>query len=79
MRQRKGHASLRLHSKRTINAYARSAHAFCRWLFEEGHTEVDITNRCALPTVDKPLITILEEDEFQQLLAACDGGQRGRE
>ena len=66
-------------SKRTINTYARSAHAFCRWLFEEGHTEVDITDHFALPKVGKPLITILEEDEFQQLLAACDSGQHGRE
>src|SRR5262249_52381844 len=53
--------------------------AFCRWMFEEGHTEVDITDHFALPKIDKPLITILEEEEFQQLLAACDEGQHARE
>jgi len=79
MRRRTGHTSLRPRSKRTVNTYARSAHAFCRWMFEEGHTEVDITDHFALHKIDKPLMIILEEEEFQQLLAACDEGQHARE
>ncbi len=35
----------------------------------------DVTDHFTLPKVGKPLIKILEEEEFQQLLAACEAGQ----
>jgi site-specific recombinase XerD len=66
-------------SKRTIHTYARSAHAFGKWLHEEGLTDHDVTNHFTLPKLGKPLIRILEEDEFARLLLACEVSQYPRE
>jgi site-specific recombinase XerD len=65
-------------SKRTIHTYARSAHAFGKWLHEEGLTDIDVTHHFTLPKLSKPLIRILEEDEFARLLAACEVSQYPR-
>ena len=43
------------------------------------YTDVDITDHFTLPKVGKPLIKILEEEDFQRLLAACEAGQHPRE
>lgn len=79
MKVRPGRASVSPRSKRTIQTYTRSAHAFGKWLFDEGYTEVDVTDHFTLPKVGKPLIRILEDEEFQRLLAACEAGQHPRE
>lgn len=79
VRRRPGRTSVTPRSKRTIHTYTRSAHAFGKWLHEEGYTDADITNHFTLPKVGKPLIKILEEEDFQQLLAACEAGQHPRE
>jgi site-specific recombinase XerD len=77
--RRPGRTTVAPRSKRTIQTYTRSAHAFGKWLYDEGHTAIDITDRFTLPKAGKPLIRILEDDEFQRLLAACEAGQHPRE
>jgi site-specific recombinase XerD len=79
MTRRAGRATVSPRSKRTIHTYTRSAHAFGKWLHDEGHTDVDVTDHFTLPKVGKPLIKILEEEEFERLLAACEAGQHPRE
>ena len=65
MKRRAGHTSVPLRSKRTIHTYTRSAHAFGKWLYDEGYTDVDVTDHFTLPKVGKPLIKILEEEDFR--------------
>jgi site-specific recombinase XerD len=79
IKRRAGHTSVPLRGKRTIQTYTRSAHAFGKWLYAEEYTDVDITDHFTLPKVDKPLIKILEDEDFQRLLAACEAGQHPRE
>ena len=79
MRCRPGRTSVAPRSKRTIHTYTRSAHAFCKWLFDEEYTDGDVTDHFTLPKVGKPLIKILEEEDFQRLLAACEAGQHPQE
>jgi site-specific recombinase XerD len=79
MKRRAGHTSVPLRGKRTIQTYTRSAHAFGKWLYAEEYTDVDITDHFTLPKVDKPLIKILDDEDFQRLLAACEAGQHPRE
>jgi integrase/recombinase XerD len=76
---RPGRTTAAPRSKRTVHTYTRSAHAFCKWLFDEGYTDADVTDHFTLPKFGKPLIKILEEDDFQQLLAACEAGQHPKE
>jgi site-specific recombinase XerD len=76
---RKGRTVIMPRSKRTIHTYTRSAHAFCRWLFVEGHSAVDVTDHFVLPKLGKPLVRILEEEDFARLLDACEDSQYPRE
>lgn len=46
----------RMLSARTVNCYARSMRAFCRWLEAEGYVEAAPSNRVKMPKVGKPLI-----------------------
>src|SRR5690348_13978488 len=48
MKRRAGHTTVSLRSKRTIHTYTRSAHAFGKWLYDEGHTDVDVTDHFTL-------------------------------
>ena len=61
----------KLRNARTINTYARSMRAFCRWLELEGYVEIAPSNRVKMPKVGKPLIRIIEFDEFERMLKAC--------
>ena len=56
---------------RSVNGYARSMRAFCNWLELEGYVPVSPANRVKMPKVGKPLIRIIEFDEFERMLQAC--------
>src|SRR5258708_1884509 len=58
-------------STRTVNCYARSMRAFCRWLEAQGYVQVAPSNRVKMPKVGKPFIRIIEFDEFERILKAC--------
>jgi integrase/recombinase XerD len=61
-------------SARTVSWYVRSLRAFVRWCCHRGFLEDDITSWLDLPKVEKPLIRILEPEEFARLLQACKPG-----
>jgi len=44
VKRRPGRTSVSPRSKRTIHTYTRSAHAFCKWLHDEGYIAVDVTD-----------------------------------
>jgi site-specific recombinase XerD len=58
-------------SERSVNGYARSMRAFCNWLEAEGYVQVAPSNHVKMPKVGKPLIRIIEFDEFERMLKAC--------
>jgi site-specific recombinase XerD len=60
---------------RTVSWYVRSLRAFYRWCCRRGFVETDITVWLDLPKLSKPLIRILEPEEFSRLLGACGPGQ----
>jgi site-specific recombinase XerD len=61
----------RVRAARTRRWYAQSMHAFCHWLHDENYVEEDPAARVKLPKIEKPLIRIIEFEEFEVLLAAC--------
>jgi site-specific recombinase XerD len=61
----------KVRSERTIQTYARSARAFCNWLVSREFLERSPFDRVAFPKVGKPLIRMIEAEEFEQLLLAC--------
>jgi len=56
---------------RSVNCYARSMRAFCNWLEAEGYVQITPSNHVRMPRVGKPLIRIIEFDEFERMLNAC--------
>ena len=56
---------------RTCRWYAQSMHAFCNWLYAEEYNDGNPAERVELPKLEKPMIRIIEYDEFEKLLAAC--------
>jgi integrase/recombinase XerD len=64
-----GHGKVRC--ERTIQTYARSARAFCHWLVKRRFLIFNPFDEVIFPKVGKPLIKILEEEEFEKLLWAC--------
>jgi site-specific recombinase XerD len=56
---------------RTCRWYAQSMHAFCNWLLSEQYIEENPAERVELPKLEKPMIRIIEFEEFEALLAAC--------
>src|SRR5438067_44368 len=56
---------------RSVNCYARSMRAFCNWLEAQGYVEVAPSNHVKMPKIGKPLIRIIEFDEFERMLKAC--------
>ncbi|HEU5199793.1 MAG TPA: tyrosine-type recombinase/integrase [Ktedonobacterales bacterium] len=56
---------------RTLRWYAQSMHAFCHWLASERYVEENPAERVKLPKLEKPLIRIIEFEEFEALLKAC--------
>jgi integrase/recombinase XerD len=61
----------KLRGERTVQTYARSARAFFHWLVRRETTEHTPFDRLVFPRVGKPLIRIIEPDDFEQLLKAC--------
>ncbi len=45
--------------------------AFCNWLQAEGYVDVSPADHVKMPKVGKPLIRIIEFDEFERILKAC--------
>jgi integrase/recombinase XerD len=58
-------------SERSVNCYARSMRAFCNWLEAEGYVQVAPSNHVKMPKVGRPLIRIIEFEEFERMLKAC--------
>src|SRR5579872_6534136 len=56
---------------RSVNGYARSMRAFCNWLELEGYVQQSPATRVKMPKVGKPLIRIIEFEEFERMLQAC--------
>jgi len=46
-------------------------HAFCNWLYTEQYVEENPAELVELTKLEKPLIRIIEFDEFEALLTAC--------
>ncbi len=63
------HGKLRV--ERTVQTYARSAQAFFHWLVRREILERSPFHKLSLPKVGKPLIRIIEPEEFERLLQAC--------
>ena len=58
-------------AERTVQTYARSARAFLHWLVRREILERSPFDKLSLPKVGKPLIRIIEPEEFERLLLAC--------
>ncbi|MEO6887371.1 MAG: tyrosine-type recombinase/integrase, partial [Ktedonobacteraceae bacterium] len=58
-------------AERTVQTYARSVRAFLHWLVRQEILERSPFDKLSLPKVGKPLIRIIEPDEFERLLQAC--------
>mgnify|MGYP001209481229 CR=1 FL=1 len=58
-------------AERSVNGYARSMRAFCNWMELQGYVQVAPSNHVKMPKVGKPLIRIIEFDEFERMLKAC--------
>jgi site-specific recombinase XerD len=62
----------------TISTYARSAHAWCAWLVEQGYLEQSPFARMPFPKGTKRHLRIIEQEMFQRLLDACHAGKSKR-
>lgn len=58
-------------SARSLNTYARSMRAFCNWLEAQGYVAASPASHVKMPKVGRPLIRIIEFDEFERMLKAC--------
>lgn len=58
-------------AERSVNCYARSMRAFCNWLEARKYVQVAPSNHVKMPKVGRPLIRIIEFEEFERLLKAC--------
>src|SRR5262249_45543061 len=68
-----------IRSERTVQTYARSARAFFHWLVRRETIECNPFDRVVFPKVGKPLIRVIEPEEFELLLLACTPpGEVGR-
>jgi integrase/recombinase XerD len=64
-----GHGKSR--TERTVQTYARSARAFFHWLVRRGTLEHNPFDQVVFPKVGRPLIRLIEPEEFERLLIAC--------
>ncbi len=55
-------------AERSVNGYARSMRAFCNWMELQGYVQVAPSHHVRMPKVGKPLIRIIEFDEFERML-----------
>ena len=58
-------------AERSVQSYARAARAFFHWLVRHETLDRNPFDRVAFPKVGKPLIRIIEPEEFERLLQAC--------
>lgn len=58
-------------AERSVNGYARSMRAFCNWMELQGYVSVSPAHLVKMPKVGKPLIRIIEFEEFERMLKAC--------
>ncbi len=61
----------KMRGERTIQTCARSARAFFHWLVRRETIDRNPFDRVVFPKVGKPLIRIIEPEEFEKLLQAC--------
>lgn len=52
----------------TIHSYVRAIKAFSTWLHEEGFTPADVTRKLKRPSLPKPMIEILSDEEIERLV-----------
>lgn len=73
-----GHGKIR--SERTIQTYARSVRAFCHWLVRRRLIPLNPFDDVTFPKVGRPLIKMLEEEEFEKLHSchSCQACSRQR-
>src|SRR6266699_654012 len=55
----------------TVQSYARSVRAFCQWLVRRRYLSRTSFARRLLPQVGPPLLSVLEQEEWERLLWAC--------
>src|SRR5258708_28414247 len=60
-----------MRGERSISNYAHSARALCHWLVRRETIDRNPFDRVVFPKVGKPLIRIIEPEEFEKLLQAC--------
>lgn len=63
-------------SDSTVQQYSLIMVVFCHWLEFEGKIEKPITTRFKLPKVEEKFIPTFTPDDIEQLLRACDEGDR---
>jgi site-specific recombinase XerD len=61
----------RSRAERSVQSYARAVRAFFHWLVCRETLDRNPFDRVAFPKVGKPLIRIIEPEEFERLLQAC--------
>jgi site-specific recombinase XerD len=61
----------KLRTAHTVETYARSARAFCNWLVFGEYLDRTPFAKVTFPKVGKPLIRLIEPEEFERLLLAC--------
>jgi site-specific recombinase XerD len=59
-----------------VQSYARSVRAFCQWLVRRRYLTRTPFARCLLPQVRPPLPHVLEPEEWERLLQACQPDER---
>jgi integrase/recombinase XerD len=62
----------------TISTYARSAHAWCAWLVEQGYLEQSPFARVPFPKGKKRHLRIIEQEVFERVLDVCHATQTKR-
>jgi site-specific recombinase XerD len=62
----------------TISTYARSAHAWCAWLGEQGYLELSPFAQMPFPQGKKRRLRIIEPETFERFLDACHASQTKR-
>jgi site-specific recombinase XerD len=59
----------------TISIYARSAHAWCAWLVEQGYLKRSPFAQMPFPQGKKRRLRLIEQEVFERMLAACHAAQ----
>jgi integrase/recombinase XerD len=62
----------------TISTYARSVHAFCAWLVDQGYLEQTPFACVKVPRGKKRCLHVIEQETFERLLSACHAAKTKR-